>query len=355
MSAQYSFVIHILTLCCATGRFLKPSVTLPSACFGWEQRCVEAAQLADVQGLGEYWNASDCAPGAHLSCESRAAAWSAPNILLAPVGSASNPPTLVLFLPGTGATPAEYETLLEAAARQGHHILGLSYSSYPFAVSQSNVWCTGQTSPSLCNEGLHESVLFGGGEGSIWEVPRNESVETRLISALATAGWSSMFQAGADSVDWTRVVVSGHSQGASHAAYLSVVRPVQAAVLFSGPQECPACAKSWVGRGDPMILRRGLYSLQEACGDRPANAEKQYCSSQFSHVLRDNLETMGCERGFLGNTSGYVVSDYVPLKFVGRPYHCSVAMEDYAPVGDVALWTSLFDLPQGHMPSTFVG
>lgn len=38
-------------------------------------------------------------------------------------------------------------------------------------------------------------------------------------------------------VDWSKIIISGHSQGSGHAAYIGMCRLVHRVVLFSGPQE----------------------------------------------------------------------------------------------------------------------
>ena len=57
--------------------------------------------------------------------------------------------------------------------------------------------------------------------------------------------WGEQFIRDNGGVDWSRTVISGHSQGAGHAAYLSFVLDVDA-VLFSGPQDCSECADRWL-------------------------------------------------------------------------------------------------------------
>ena len=141
----------------------------------------------------------------------------------------------------------------------------------------------------------------------------------------------------AKSIRWERVVVSGHSQGASHAAYLSVARKVRAAVLFSGPQEHPATS-GWLGMGPPT-LRRAVYAMHEECGDAPADTAA-FCYL-FPMRMRKNLEAMGLRPGFIGNSSGFVVVDFEPLLMEGRAFHDSTALQTKAPPPVVALWKAV--------------
>ena len=339
----------------------------PAACTDWETRCRAGAAAAAAQGHGAFWPAAMCCeaavsspPGAapasgKLSCANRASVWASPSLGLHPhplkahgtaVRDVLGADTLMLFLPGTGTEPDQARALLEAASDMGYHVLGLSYAALPIAVSQMDLWCTRPgADAAACNAQLHEAVLYGkptgDAAGGLWSVEKAESVEALAVAALHQLKWSQFVGGDNASVAWDRVVVSGHSQGASHAAYLSTTRKTRAAVLLSGPQECPDCAKGWL-RGGPPTLRRAAYSLREECGDTPYNRES-YCAKLHPGLQKRNLEAMGLAPGLLGNESGYVVVDFAPLELgKGRPHHDSVALGAQAPAGVVALWKTLF-------------
>ena len=143
--------------------------------------------------------------------------------------------------------------------------------------------------------------------------------------------------------------MSGHSQGASHAAYLSVARPVLAAVMLSGPQDCAECVRSWAGEAATQpTLRRAAYALREGCGDAPDD-RGEYCPTHNPGALRRNLGAMGLARGMLGaNASGYVQTDFAPHLAAAAPrpnrvHHKSVAKAEWASSASAAVWAILFD------------
>ena len=387
---------------------------LPDPCAGWESRCHAGAAAAKKQGMGVFWPAAQCddvlpphgQTAGKTSCANRASTWSSGSIAQRPspagelsasvVADPLKHDTLFVFLPGTGTSPVAVRSLLDAAADMGCHVLALSYASLPVAVSQMNLWCTRDgADPALCNIELHEAVLFGAsttkkGASGLWEVSANQSVAYLLEAALRELQWG-QFLNGSAGVRWDRIVVAGHSQGASHAAYLSTRKPLRGAVLFSGPQEVPECSSGWIGDAAAMpMLRRAVYSLKEVraraatsstappppppttipkqcvlqplrkrsdahirrmfvqpplstrsqeCGDAPA-LNASYCS-RFPRLLSRNLEAMGLTRGDVGATSGYVVSDYEPLVADGRSHHNSVALKSAAPPPVTALWKAL--------------
>jgi len=339
---------------------------VPRACAGWEVRCLAGAASAQEQGLGKFFGAALCdeKKKGKISCANRKAVWSSSSIALRPFGETDTErmvtnkltrPHLLLFLPGTGTAPKAVRTLVAASSDMGFHALGLSYASNPLAVSQADVWCTrlrgadgapNATAATACNRQLHESVLFGtpsGAEGGgLWDVSKEESVVTLVLAALKRLGWDSLFLDANGRVRWELVVVSGHSQGASHAAYLSTRVPVKAAVLFSGPQEATP-ATGWI-HDAPNVLRRAAFSHREECGDEPEEgAEREsYCATQFPRQLQRNLDAMGLRRGQLGSHSGYVITDFEPLLSDGRDEHNAQALQAYASPAHEALWKVLF-------------
>ena len=332
--------------------------SLPTPCIGWLPRCQLGANAADVQGFARFWPASICNEKA--SCESRAHAWTTPSVAQPPSRREQHAPgdqavtdkladdTLFVFLAGTGTSTSSVHSLLDAASDMGYHAIGLAYASLPIAVSMISIWCTRPgVDATECNVALHEAVLFGasaeagaspdGAAGALWDVPTNESVSSLLASGLRELRWTQFLSADATEVRWDRVVVAGHSQGASHAAYLSVARRVRAALLFSGPQEVPACA-GWLGWGAPT-LRRAVYALREECGDEP-EARSSFCALH-PRLLRTNLGRMGLTPGVIGNQSGFVVVDFQPLTNEGRSHHDAVALQDKTPAPTEALWKAL--------------
>ena len=359
---------------------------MPAPCLGWEARCKLGAAAAHAQGLGSFWPEDACDSGhggasaGRLSCAFRAAAWASPSLAQPPTQASRNAEilhatdtleeeTLFLFLPGTGTSPNAVRGLLNAAADMGYHVLGLSYASLPTAVSMMNLWCTRpKADAALCNEELHESVLFGSsastaaasstsssttssssaaaassGAHGLWDLPANQSVAGLATAALRELRWL-QFLTDAGGLRWERLVVAGHSQGASHAAYLSTQVPLRGALFLSGPQEVPACSRGWLrNRTQSQTRRRAAYSREEECGDRPA-ANATYCAAYYPHLLRDNLEAMGLQAGVVGAHSGYTVLDYEPLVPEGsRSFHNAVALEAQAPPAVNAVWKALLD------------
>lgn len=142
---------------------------------------------------------------------------------------------LVVFMPGTHGKPADAARLLHVIAGQGYRVLGLEYNDDPAVVQI----CPLNPSP-LCSGEFRRERIFGNAATSFVDNSTAESIVNRLTKLLEYldqrdpgSHWSSYLRGGTP--DWTRIVVSGLSQGAGMAAYIAKRERVARVVLFSSP------------------------------------------------------------------------------------------------------------------------
>jgi hypothetical protein len=137
---------------------------------------------------------------------------------------------LFVFLPGTTGSPAFYTLILKKAAALGYHSIGLMYPN------NSDLYIAAANNP--------DNTAFGKGRKEIFEgtdqiagvnVNADNCIKTRLIKLLQymqaqhpTENWQ-QFLAGSD-VNWSKVVIAGHSQGGGHAFYISKLVAVDRAI-----------------------------------------------------------------------------------------------------------------------------
>ena len=286
--------------------------------------------------------------------------WNASNVILSPA-SISESTRLVVFLSGTGASPRKYMRLLRSAQSAGNFVIGLSYLSQPFPVSQSNTWCVQKSilNSTNCNKEMHEHVLFGdsslevrGGSYNVWNVGTEYSVCAVLGKVLHTIKWGNKFLKygnGSEEsyiIDWNKIIISGHSQGAGHAAYLSFKKNIPA-VLFSGPQDCSSCSQPWLRQmSNQNITRRAMFHVHEECGPEPLDPQS-YCEE---NLMMDNLSIMGMEDPlfYWYNNSSIpqriqtVISVSPPTCSQGRKYHNAIALDNCASENIEPIWEALF-------------
>lgn len=149
--------------------------------------------------------------------------------------AASGHEQLVVFLPGTDGKPMGSARLLHVVASQGYRVIGLEYNDEPAVVKV----CPRDLSPDCSGEFRRERIS-GDAPHHFTRSPPAETIVNRLVKLLEYLDqqhpqeqWGSYLNNGAP--DWSRIVVSGLSQGAGMAAYIAKHESVARVVLFSSP------------------------------------------------------------------------------------------------------------------------
>ena len=151
-------------------------------------------------------------------------------------GSVAARRQLLIFLPGTGATTADQDEFGRAAASIGYHVVYLMYpNDVPAAVCQDD-----EDESSF--ESFRREIIAGGDRDPRVNVDRADSIENRVLqlvqwlaSSRATEGWR-QFLTG-DSLNWSKVVLTGHSQGGGHAQLLAKDHAVARVVVLGSPKD----------------------------------------------------------------------------------------------------------------------
>lgn len=168
----------------------------------------------------------------------------------------TKPPPLLLMLPGTGLAPLDYTLFPRHAASLGMPAIGLAYPTNMAATSA----CMKVDPSQNCYDGYHESLLeYRGpeydsnftwkGSGSFNALKPKDTIAHRLVALLQTLhnaeprlGWDRFITAnttianGAAAINWSEIIVAGHSQGACHVGWVSKRFSLQRGIMFSG--EC---------------------------------------------------------------------------------------------------------------------
>lgn len=144
---------------------------------------------------------------------------------------------MLLFIGGTSSTPKNYNLFCEHAASLGLDVVSLSYiNSVPAASLASK-------SDILAFDHYREEICFGTQVSEDVEVDALNSLNRRIINLLRylsgkypDQNWG-QYLSGEEDINWSKVIVAGHSQGAGHAAYISKKKKVIRSLMFSGPND----------------------------------------------------------------------------------------------------------------------
>jgi len=227
---------------------------------------------------------------------------------------------LVIFMPGTGGRPAAAVRLLSVVADQGYRAIGLEYNDTP-AVAEI---CPPSPAPQ-CATDFRRERIFGGNVSNAVYNSDAESITNRLAKLLEYLDrqhpgdeWREYLRDGAP--NWSRIVVSGLSQGAGMAAYIAKHEPVARVVLFSGPWDYSGISGTlapWLAKPSATPTERWFaeyHRLEKTAG----LLARAYGALQIpaSHILVFDLD--------LGENPGYSRAN--------NPYHAStIRLPGYEP------------------------
>ena len=168
------------------------------------------------------------------------AASEAPHVTINPSPSVTPQGKLLVFLPGTQGRPSQYTYILRAGASRGFHAIGLNYPNQ----TAMGALCQVSSDPE-CYWSARNVVVFGAGTPVAGQSPvtKADSIVNRLDKLLAwmqatypAESWG-QFVLSNGTVDWSKVVLAGHSQGGGHVGVLAKSVALNRAVYFSSPED----------------------------------------------------------------------------------------------------------------------
>jgi len=143
---------------------------------------------------------------------------------------------LLLMIVGTGAAANHNIPFCRFAASMGYHVICIDYKNTVITTVCSN------SKDSACFNEFRQEIIFGEPVSPLVEVDSANSIYHRVYALLLylsgkfpEQGWQQYTKG--KSIQWPKIIVAGHSQGAGHAAYLGKKFPVNRVLIFAGPQD----------------------------------------------------------------------------------------------------------------------
>lgn len=170
-----------------------------------------------------------------ISTDSNYASDEAPHFIVR--NTASNNNRLFLFLGGTDSDPNSYFRIAEFAGNLGFDVISLSYPNTVPAASLSNV------NNELVFDNFREEICYGTESSIFVTVNTLNSINSRIINLLnylnttfPAQNWV-QYLINSTTIDWSKIAVAGHSQGAGHACYFGKFETTERVLMFSGPND----------------------------------------------------------------------------------------------------------------------
>jgi hypothetical protein len=247
---------------------------------------------------------------------------------------------LFVHLPGSYDVPLYSLLILDHAARLGYPAIGLRYPN-GWTMSSLCLWST----DIGCFEKARLEIVDGEDRTPLLAVNRANSITNRLVKLLQYLdelfpedGWS-RFLDGNGGVIWSKVIVSGHSQGSGHAAMIGHLHSVERVAMFAGATDYSAYygrVAPWVGEpgatpldrhfgfghtADVLVPVNRLVELWTTLGlaeiGGVANVDLESPPYGGSHMLLTSAVPDGS--GAFPNHSSVVVDAFTPKRSDGTP------------------------------------
>ncbi len=143
---------------------------------------------------------------------------------------------LFLMIVGTGGFATETRGMDSIIAGMGYHAISIDYKNTVITTVCNN------SPDSACFDKFRQEIMFGTPVSDSVNVDSANCIINRVQKLLLylvkndpSGGWGEFIKK--NDIQWGKIVVGGHSQGAGHSAFIAQHFKVSRALIFSGPQD----------------------------------------------------------------------------------------------------------------------
>jgi hypothetical protein len=267
-----------------------------------------------------------------------------PHVAINPSADVAPAGKLFVFLPGTEAVPDMYRLILRSGASRGFHALGLNYPN-----GEAVGMLCKFDSDEDCYWKVRREIVDGTDESALVDVDAANSIAGRLANAIAylhdnypDEGWEQFLTNGA--VDWSKIVVAGHSQGGGHAGVMAKLYEMSRAVYFASPADWNGISDApaaWTSRANETPVSRQfgfthlddnlvpyveLQEIWQSMGITGSTASVDTNAAPFggTHLLTTDAEPISSLGTFSPTHGATIVDASTPLDDDDEPLYESV-------------------------------
>jgi hypothetical protein len=154
---------------------------------------------------------------------------------------------LLLFLPGHGAKVDDYTQFLTEAASRRYFVIGLAYRNGQSIQNMCGYWadCASYLLQQNVDKNTYNGFYSCGlSHDDAAKAADNNAINPRLGKFLRHLQdghvanhfqWMQYYNYDTDRVNWSRIVIAGHSEGGSTATWITKNKPVIAGITFEAP------------------------------------------------------------------------------------------------------------------------
>lgn len=218
---------------------------------------------------------------------------------------------LFLMIVGTGGFATATREMDSIIAGWGYHAISIDYKNTVITTVCNN------SPDSACFDHFRQEIMFGTPVSDSVNVDTTNSIINRFAKALEylaktdpKGGWDEFIKGG--KLQWNKIAVGGHSQGAGHAAYIGKHFSVDRVLIFSGPQDYRVAFNSpalwlsqksvtpaskyyaFLNRKDPFNVSRQLANCAKLMGMLAADSvfvQPGMPVNTNKHILVNDIKT----------------------------------------------------------------
>lgn len=243
---------------------------------------------------------------------------------------------LILFIGGSGSDPKNYNLICDFNAKLGFDVISLSYLNSVPASELANSF------DNLIFDNYREEICFGTQISQNVNVDSLNSIATRTLKLLTflsqkypSQNWNN-YLTNTNTINWDKITVAGHSQGAGHACYLAKKNSIERVVMFAGPNDYNTNLKvsaNWLSVNGKTSLNNYYALLHEK--DEIIKYEYQVSNLRSLGLLIGDDQPYLADNVINSFGSAHVIS----VKIKGLSYHNCVVGKNKTLA---KIWTYLF-------------
>lgn len=244
---------------------------------------------------------------------------------------------LLFYIGGTNSSPKRTTLFLKLAANLGYNVISVAYPN-----TTSIQTACGSSTDINCYTNFRQEACYGTPVSSAISIDTLNSLHTRAVKLLQylsitypTQNWG-QFIIG-NSLNWNKLVTSGHSQGAGHALYFASINNIDRCVMFSGANDFSNfynSAPNWI-TGTFNTSKNRIFSFLHLQDDGvPYSSQIQVTQALGlwtggdDSTLVDNLSTPY-------NNSHLLYTNQTPQSMLITPFHNSTVIDIWTPLDNL--------------------
>lgn len=234
--------------------------------------------------------------------------------------------SLVIFIPGTYRYAGNYKFIMEKLALLGHHVIGISYkydpAVNPICSTTNDITCHYRARmENIDGVDRHPSVAVNSANSILNRV---EKLLAYLVTNKPGQGWDQYYSGGV--IQWNKIIITGHSQGAALAGIMGHEFPAKRVVMFSVMDFLNSGAiPSWV---DNTTNHENYYALIHSKDELIPFYRAQIGWDKLGMTEYGAMSNIDCNSSPFNNTH-ILYTNYVPVAVLGDNYHNGTSLDVY--------------------------